>query len=104
MLAHLLQTSGRAGAHGAGRCALAFPAAAAGPADWPHRPSEAFDVIGGEERRIDRRIIRVKLAWSSSIIQRKDFSKIPFHRRCDVYFVAWEFLQWGKGEECGSDI
>lgn len=63
----------------------AFPAAAAASPDWLHRPSKAFDVIGGEARHIDRRIIRVKLAWSSSIIQRKNLSEIPSCRRWDVY-------------------
>lgn len=46
--------------------------AAVAPSDWLDRSLEAFDVIGGEARHIDRRIIRVKLAWSFSIIQRKD--------------------------------
>lgn len=68
-----------------------------GSSDWLDRSSEAFDVIGGEARHIDWRIIRVKLAWSSSIIQRKDLGWDSL--RSEVW-CTFHSLSVGERGEC----
>lgn len=92
--------------------------AAVAPSDWLDRLLEAFDVIGGEARHIDRRIIRVKLAWSFSIIQRKDLGWDSFRSEVWCTFNSLRvgscteirnLCMWGrregwKGGHTGSDL
>lgn len=71
-----------------------------GLSDWLDRSLEGLDVIGGEERHIDWRIIRVKLAWSSSIIQRKDlgWDSLRSEVWCTFHSLrVWELHRNGEG-------
>lgn len=79
----------------------AFPAAAA-PPDWLDRSSEAFDVIGGEARNIDPRIIRVELARVLFNNSRKGFrwDSLRSEVWCTFHSLRAGELQWSRACVC----